>query len=68
MNSFSFKEYRKIFYYYKSNLKLLNFNEVNKNSNNFFILRHDVEFSIERAFDLALFEKRKLNAKSNFFF
>jgi hypothetical protein len=68
MNFFSFKEYRKIFYYYKSNLKLLNFNEVNKNSNNFFILRHDVEFSIERAFDLALFEKWKLNTKSNFFF
>lgn len=68
MSKFSFKEYKKIVEYYKKNLKPKMFDEVKKNSTNFFILRHDVEFSVERAYKLAKFEKQILKIKSSYFF
>ena len=45
MNNFSFTEYKKIISHYTKFLKPVFFDEINKNSNNFFIVRHDVEFS-----------------------
>ena len=39
-----------------------------KIQNNFFIVRHDVEFSTERALELAKIEKKDLNIRSSFFF
>tara|TARA_B100000035_G_scaffold259091_1_gene229597 strand:+ start:775 stop:1509 length:735 start_codon:yes stop_codon:yes gene_type:complete len=68
MNNFSFSEYKKIILYYKKFLKPVFFDEINKDSNNFFIVRHDVEFSTERALELAKIEKKELNIKSSFFF
>lgn len=68
MNNFSFEEYKKIIRYYKKFLRPVFFDKVNKYSNNFFIIRHDVEFSTERALELAKIEKKELNIKSSFFF
>ena len=68
MNNFSFNEYKKIIRYYKKFLRPVFFDKVDKYSNNFFIIRHDVEFSTERALELAKIEKKELNIKSSFFF
>ncbi len=68
MSNFSFNEFKKILKYYKKFLKPVFFDEVKKNTENFFIVRHDVEFSIERAFELAEIEKKELKIKSSFFF
>lgn len=68
MNNFSFTEYKKIISHYTKFLKPVFFDEINKNSNNFFIVRHDVEFSTERALELAKIEKKDLNIRSSFFF
>ena len=68
MNNFSFGEYKKIIRYYKKFLKPISFDKVNEYSNNFFIVRHDVEFSTERALELAKIEKKELNIRSSFFF
>ena len=68
MSNFSFNEFKKILKYYKKFLKPVFFDEIKKNTENFFIVRHDVEFSIERAFELAEIEKKELKVKSSFFF
>ena len=67
-NKFSFNEYKRIISYYLSELKLTKIENINYKTKNFFFIRHDVEFSILRAFDLAKFENEKLNIKTNYFF
>ena len=68
MNNFSFKEYKKIIKYYQKSLKPIFFSQIKKNTDNFFIIRHDVEFSTDRALQLAEIEKKDLNVRSSFFF
>ena len=68
MNSFSYKEYKKIIDYYRKELKLVKLENIRKSSKNFFFIRHDVEFSVNRAFELAKFEKKVLNVNSYYFF
>jgi len=68
MNSFSFNEYKKIIKYYKKFLNPILFDEINKESKNFFTVRHDVEFSVERALELAKFESKDLKIKTSYFF
>ena len=67
-NKFSFNEYKRIISYYLSELKLTKIENISYKTKNFFFIRHDVEFSILRAFDLAKFENEKLNIKTNYFF
>ena len=62
-NSFSYDEYSEILKEYKG--RFGNFKNINNDE--FVILRHDVEFSIERAYDLAVFEK-KHEVKSTYLF
>lgn len=47
---------------------LKDFSEVQPLDDSFFILRHDVEFSVERAFDLAKLEHDELGIRSSYFF
>ena len=67
-NNFSFSEYKKIISYFLAELKITKIENINKKSKKFFFIRHDVEFSILRAFDLAKFEKENLGIKTNYFF
>jgi len=66
--SFSYNEYKRIISYYLKVLKLTKIENINNKTKEFFFVRHDVEFSVLRAFDLAKFEKEKLNIKTNYFF
>lgn len=68
MNSFSFTEYKKIIKYYKKFLNPILFDQIKKESKNFFTVRHDVEFSIERALELAKVESNDLKIKTSYFF
>ena len=68
MNNFSFQEYKKIIKYYQKFLKPVFFSQIKKKTDNFFTIRHDVEFSIDRALQLAEIEKKDLKVRSSFFF
>lgn len=65
MNSFSFEEYEQILDFYKS--KIIDFSEVNKQKKSFCLIRHDVEFSLKKALEIAYIDKSK-EVKSSFFF
>lgn len=62
MKPFSFEEYGLIMDKIKD--RIVNFKDLK--TDNFILLRHDVEFSLERALEIALIEKKK-NISSNFF-
>ena len=66
MNPFSYKEYTNIINKLLLDFPILSYTQA-KTKNNFCILRHDVEFSVERAYNLALLEK-SLGVKSTYFF
>jgi len=65
---FNFEEYKNIIEYLTKKIPLKDYSEVNKHTKSFLILRHDVEFLLERAYDLAVFEKKILNINSTYFF
>lgn len=67
-NKFSFSEYKKIVSYFLAELQITKIENINKRSKKFFFIRHDVEFSVLRAFDLAKFECENLGIKTNYFF
>ena len=46
---FSYNEYRNIINLIKNNLPILDFTKVDKTTKKFCVLRHDIEFSIDRA-------------------
>jgi len=52
----------------KKTLPLMDFSEVKKADERFFLLRHDVEFSVEKAFELARVETEILGICSSYFF
>lgn len=54
--AFSHQEYRMILSRLKEYLPILDYSEVTENVNRFCVIRHDVEFSLERALDLAQIE------------
>ena len=68
MKSFSYLEYQKIVSYISENLPIIDYGEVDDKTESFAIIRHDVEFIIERAYELALFECEMLGIKSTYFF
>ena len=58
MNKFSYTEYKNIITLVKSNWRIVDFKEVlTQNPSVFCVLRHDIEFSIDRAYKLAKIEK-----------
>ena len=67
IGDFSYKEYHEIISWVQDNYKIYNFSEVDKDAENFCVIRHDVEFSVERAFNLAEFENT-LGIQSTYLF
>jgi len=53
---FSYNEYRNIITLIKNNLPIVDFSEVTEKTEKFCVLRHDIEFSIDRAYELAKVE------------
>ena len=54
---FSYNEYKNIINLIKSHLPIIDFSEVTEKTEKFCVLRHDIEFSIDRAYELAKVEK-----------
>ena len=57
MKAFSYKEYAKIIEWVKSHYNILQFTDITKNTPEFCVIRHDVEYSIDRAYNLAKLEE-----------
>jgi hypothetical protein len=68
MNDFSYPSYRQLIEAIISTIPLKDFTEVKETDDHFFILRHDVEFSVEKAYELAQFERDHLGITSSYFF
>jgi|MDTB01.1.fsa_nt_gb hypothetical protein len=54
---FSYKEYVQIIDWVKSNYSILRYSDINKDTKEFCVIRHDVEYSIKRAYELAKLEE-----------
>ena len=63
---FSHAEYRNIITLVKQNLPIMDFSEVDDKTNSFCVLRHDIEFSIDRALAMARIEHEDLNVHSTY--
>ena len=63
---FSYAEYRNIITMVKQNLPIMDFSEVDDKINSFCVLRHDIEFSIDRALAMARIEHEDLNVHSTY--
>jgi len=63
---FNYAEYRNIITLVKQNLPIMDFSEVNDEVNAFCVLRHDIEFSIDRALQMARIEHDDLNVHSTY--
>ena len=53
---FSYNEYKNMINLIRNHLPIIDFSEVNKTTKKFCVLRHDIEFSIDRAYELAKIE------------
>lgn len=63
---FSYAEYRNIITLVKQNLPIMDFSEVSEEINSFCVLRHDIEFSIDRALRMARIEHEDLGVHSTY--
>lgn len=68
MNDFSYEYYGTLVTTIKNTIPLMDFADIKETDEQFFILRHDVEFSVEKAYELAKFEHDILGIKSSYFF
>ncbi|WP_156290541.1 hypothetical protein [Oceanobacillus salinisoli] len=59
MNSFSYKEYSHILDLLQDYYPIMDYSEVGDHTDRFAVIRHDVEFSVERAYRMAELEARK---------
>ena len=62
---FSYNEYKNIIKLVKSYLPIIDFARVTKKTKNYCVIRHDIEFSLDRAYKLALLES-KLGVSSTY--
>ena len=65
--SFSYGEYRFILQELSKRFEIIDYAEVRKNTESFCVIRHDIEFSIERALIMAEIEY-EMNVKTSYFF
>ena len=63
---FSYNENKNIINLIGQHLPLLDFDEINNDTDKFCVLRHDIEYSIDRSLDLARFEAEELGVKSTY--
>lgn len=66
--SFSYSEYQQIVECLTSQNPLMDFADITEENNKFSIIRHDVEFSVDRALDLAGFEHKVLGINTSYLF
>ena len=64
IEQFSYSEYRRILEHFQFTIK--DFQDIDRSTSEFCILRHDVEFSIERALKMAKIDN-EYGIKSSFF-
>ena len=64
---FSYKEYVSIIDWVKSNYDIVNFDDITEDTDNFCVIRHDVEYSVQRAYNLAKLEE-SMGIKSTYLF
>lgn len=64
---FSFSEYKKIIEAIKLTGKYKDYQDINETTEKFILLRHDVEFSVDRAYNLSLLESM-LGISTSYFF
>ena len=63
---FSYSEYRNIITLVKQNLPIMDFSEVLGEVDSFCVLRHDIEFSVDRALKMARIEHEDLGVHSTY--
>jgi hypothetical protein len=68
MTIFSYANYQHLIKTLKQTIPLVDFSDVRADDKQFFILRHDVEFSIQKAYDLAKIEHDFLGIQTSYFF
>ena len=56
LNTFSYNEYTSIINWVKSKYPIMGFEDINPNISKFCVIRHDVEFSVDRSLQLAQLE------------
>ena len=61
---FSYSEFKNIIQLIKVNLPIVDFADVNKNTKKFCVVRHDIEFSVDRALTMARMEHDDLGVHS----
>lgn len=66
--SFSYEEYTAIINHLTGRLPLLDFTAIDNNTEQFCVIRHDIEFSVDRALNLARFESEELGIQSSYLF
>ena len=64
---FSFDDYRQIIKSIQAHIPIMRFDDVTNATPSYCVIRHDVEFSIERAYQLALVE-HELGISSTYVF
>ena len=62
---FSYNEYRNIINLIERNLSIKDFSDITENTKRFCVLRHDIEFSIDRSLKLAILEN-EIGVKSTY--
>lgn len=65
---FSFDYYRYLIDKLKQHYVFLDYGDIDQSTSSFCIIRHDVEFSVERAYNMARVEKDDLDIISSYFF
>ena len=68
MNDFSYAYYLHLIKTILQSVPLVDFANIKPTDDSFFILRHDVEFSVEKAYEMAKIEHDSLGVKSSYFF
>lgn len=57
VNAFSYSEYSNIIKHIKNHHEIIDYSKVKKDADRFAVIRHDVEFSVERAYQMAKLEE-----------
>lgn len=68
VKSFSYREYETIIAHLRSVNTIMDYSEVKETTDSFCVIRHDVEFSVERALALATFESESLGLHTSYLF
>jgi hypothetical protein len=65
---FSYTEYQEIINHLRNTTTIMDYSEIHSGLSEYCVIRHDVEFSVERALGLAIFERQQLDLSSSYLF